>query len=207
MNPEGESILVRSHFLLSLEGIEERIKQGPMTLGEVFEFLGTKGDEVVLIFLSLPFLQPIPIPFLSTVLGSLVCVGAFLNFRSKPPWFPQKLRNKTLNRKIALNTVRVAEKIWVRVEKILSPRWFFLSQFILFRIGNMALLISQGFLLALPLPIPFSNTIPAWAIILNAIGQLEEDGLIIILSYLVAIGSFIFFSGLVVGVENFAFHF
>jgi hypothetical protein len=192
--------LAKSHFLISLENLEERIKQGPMTFGDAFQHVGAKGDEVLIIFLCLPFLQPIPVPFLSSLLGILICGAGILNFLNRPPWFPQKFKNKTLDPHLALSTVRVAEKVWAKVEKILHPRWVFLSEMSIFRFLNVLLIVSQGFLLSLPLPIPFSNTIPAIAIILNAIGQLEEDGLIIVLSYLVLLGAFSFFSGIAIGV-------
>ena len=38
-------------------------------------------------------------------------------------------------------------------------------------------------MLLLPLPIPFSNTIPAWGILLIAGGLLERDGVFIIAGY------------------------
>jgi hypothetical protein len=38
-------------------------------------------------------------------------------------------------------------------------------------------------ILLLPLPIPFSNLLPAWAIFLVACGLLERDGLFIVLGY------------------------
>ena len=47
----------------------------------------------------------------------------------------------------------------------------------------MILLITNAVLLALPLPIPFSNAIPAWMILLQSLAHLEKDGLFIILPY------------------------
>lgn len=47
----------------------------------------------------------------------------------------------------------------------------------------MILLILNSILLALPLPIPFSNALPAWMIFFQALGHLEEDGFFIVLSY------------------------
>jgi hypothetical protein len=38
--------------------------------------------------------------------------------------------------------------------------------------------------LVLPLPIPFSNNLPAWAILLIAAGLVERDGLFVALGYL-----------------------
>lgn len=38
----------------------------------------------------------------------------------------------------------------------------------------------SGFLLTLPLPLPFSNSLPAWTVILLAAGSLGRDGLFFI---------------------------
>jgi hypothetical protein len=42
-------------------------------------------------------------------------------------------------------------------------------------------------LLLLPLPIPFSNTLPAWGVMLIAGGLLERDGRFIIAGYIATI--------------------
>jgi hypothetical protein len=48
---------------------------------------------------------------------------------------------------------------------------------------NGAMLAALGIFLALPLPIPLTNVITAWAIFLISLGILEDDGLFIFLGY------------------------
>jgi hypothetical protein len=50
------------------------------------------------------------------------------------------------------------------------------------------MLVAAGFLL-LPLPIPLTNTVPAWVILLIAAGLLERDGVFIALGYVIAVAS------------------
>jgi hypothetical protein len=57
-------------------------------------------------------------------------------------------------------------------------------------IGLGIVIASLG--LMLPLPIPFSNNIPAWAVVLLAIGMMEKDGLLVLLGHLTAIATWIF---------------
>ena len=57
-------------------------------------------------------------------------------------------------------------------------------------IGLGIVIASLG--LMLPLPIPFSNSIPAWAVVLLAIGMMEKDGLCVLLGHLTAIGTWAF---------------
>ncbi|MBI3595106.1 MAG: exopolysaccharide biosynthesis protein, partial [Nitrospirae bacterium] len=59
------------------------------------------------------------------------------------------------------------------------------------------LITSCAFLLMLPIPIPFTNTLPAISIALIAAGMLDENGAIILTGYLMAgiSYSYIFFLG------------
>jgi len=54
-------------------------------------------------------------------------------------------------------------------------------------------MLTAALVLLLPLPIPFTNSFPAWAILLLAAGLLERDGLFILGGYVVfAAGVFYF---------------
>jgi hypothetical protein len=44
----------------------------------------------------------------------------------------------------------------------------------------------------LPLPVPFSNSIPAWAVVLLAIGMMEKDGLCVLLGHLTVLTTWVF---------------
>jgi hypothetical protein len=63
---------------------------------------------------------------------------------------------------------------------------------VLRRLHALAILVS-GLVLLLPLPIPFTNTFPAWVIILMACGLLESDGLFILGGYVVFIAGVAYF--------------
>ena len=83
------------------------------------------------------------------------------------------------------------------LEALLQPRLPGLtgSTFLL-RLHALVILIAALELL-LPLPIPFSNALPAWAIVLTAGGLLERDGLAVLLGYIVfaASGAYFVFIG------------
>jgi hypothetical protein len=60
----------------------------------------------------------------------------------------------------------------------------------------MSRLIGLGIIIAslglmLPLPIPFSNSIPAWAVVLLAIGRMEQDGLLVLLGHLTVVATWV----------------
>ena len=51
--------------------------------------------------------------------------------------------------------------------------------------GEVSPVLIAALVLVLPLPIPFTNSFPAWAILLVAAGLLERDGLFILAGYLI----------------------
>jgi hypothetical protein len=55
----------------------------------------------------------------------------------------------------------------------------------------------MAFLLALPLPIPFSNTIPAWGIVFCSLTLIESNGYFLALIYLILVLNLFFFGTLV----------
>jgi hypothetical protein len=52
----------------------------------------------------------------------------------------------------------------------------------------------SGVLLALPLPVPFSNALPAYAILLTGLGLAQRDGFAILLGQGMFLGTLAFFA-------------
>lgn len=104
-------------------------------------------------------------------------------------WLPYTL----LDRKIPAKTLHlIAErtlKVIQKMRKWVHPRWFWCHGTAGVRILNGLLLAGLGLFLALPLPIPFSNLAAAWAIVLIALGILEDDGLVICVGYGIALSA------------------
>lgn len=158
-----------------------------MTIYEVLQILGGKGKPLILLFLSFPFCLPVQIPGLSIPFGiAIALIGLKMAF-GKRIWLPKKLLEKRLSgsflQKITLRLLKWKKKIdpWIH------PRFFWASRFPLFKIANGLLIAFLGIFLLLL--IPFSNMPTAWALLLIALGILEEDGLLILLAYLMSIGS------------------
>jgi len=59
---------------------------------------------------------------------------------------------------------------------------------------NGILLVLSALLLMIPLPLPFSNTLPAYGILLLATGSLERDGYVVIAGYLMVLLSIAYLS-------------
>lgn len=152
----------------------------PLSLGSILEAVGERGFHVLLVFASLPFLVPIPLPGLSVPFGLVVTLIGVHFAAGLRPWLPQSLLARQLPPGLLGKVIGSAAKIMEALERVLRPRLVWVhDQFIIRRLAGALVAVSGLYLLA-PLPIPFTNTLPAWTILLLAAGALERDGLFLI---------------------------
>ncbi|AGH95939.1 exopolysaccharide biosynthesis protein [Pseudobdellovibrio exovorus] len=191
----------KSPLIAHLTELEKKAAHQEITLKDVVTIFGTDGHFVLILFCILPFLQPIPLMGLSTPFGLLISLVAFFYYLQKPPYLPKRWQNKTINHTTLLKIAEGAEKFFKKLERFIKPRLEFLFSEP-FKSINIIFIILNAILLALPLPIPFSNAIPAWVILLQAIGHLERDGVLVLISYIQAVLSLIFFTTLAYGLKT-----
>lgn len=185
---------MKSRFISAMEDLHTEALHGDLSLKRIFEVMVEEGHSVLLVFLCVPYMQPIPIPGLSTPFGVLMALVAFFLFIRRPPWLPRKFENYKISAGLILKVSEVAERFWMKVAKYVKERWSFLQDNSFFRVLNLFLFVVNGILLALPLPIPLSNFFPAMTILFCAVGHMEKDGLVISLSYIWCAATFGFFT-------------
>ncbi len=168
--------------------VEKSRKEPSLTIKKILESLCGKSRLLLLVFLALPFCQPIPLPGLSTPIGIAI---AFLGFRlalGKSIWLPQKMLKKTISSKTIQKTARLFLRILKKTSRLTHPRWPVLCGHAAMQIFNGLLVLFLGLFLALPLPIPFSNLLAGWSVFFITLGLLKDDGVIVFIGYL---GSFL----------------
>lgn len=147
--------------------------------------------------LALPFMIPVSIPGVSTVFGLAILsigIGVTVN---RVPWLPQRI----LDRPLATDSLKQAfEKslgVVGRVERLVRPRWMWITQTSAMRFAHGLALVFAALLLMVPFGlVPFSNTLPALAILLLALGMLERDGVFIAAGHIMNVATVIYFSSL-----------
>ncbi len=201
---QQKSKIANSNLLEAIELIEKESEHRGLSLGELVDLLGEMGHGILILLLCLFFLQPIPLPGISTPIGMIIIVSAILQFLNKAPWIPRRFRLHVIPQKALHKIAVVARKIWSRLERFLNPRLLFLTRVPVFRFVNLLALILSALLLALPLPIPFTNTVPAIVILSIVFAQLEEDGFLILFGYFMTFVMLFFFYSLGTGIWSFA---
>jgi hypothetical protein len=183
--------LSNSRLSVKLEAVQSRLKGRSATIAELKEALEGRGSAMLLIFLALPFCF-IAIPGLSVPFGIAICVIGVCLMLGRDPWLPDFILRRRLPSNSVSQLLLGAAKIASPIEKLIKPRLAFLHAG-----PGMLRLIGFGIVIAglglmLPLPIPFTNSIPAWAVLLLAIGMMEKDGLFVLFGHLTALFTWVF---------------
>lgn len=196
-----EEELAVDSLVEKLEEIIDKIPSGEVTLTEIFDIIG--GDSLMLltIFLSLVFLIPVSIPGVSTVFGTaILLIGISLLF-SRNLHLPKRIAHRPISSQKLIVVIQRA-LVWLRrLEKISRPhRMIWLTAPGKINLLNQLAFILAAILLMMPFGfIPFSNTLPAAALIFFALGMIQKDGLSIFLGHLSNLVTIIYFTILVTG--------
>ncbi|MFN8790937.1 MAG: exopolysaccharide biosynthesis protein [Bdellovibrionales bacterium] len=186
-------------LLTAVKTLQHKADPDGLYVQDILATFGSRSHAFLVLFFSIPFVQPVPLAGLSTIVGSVIMLlGLFLAL-GRAPWLPEKILRRHIQSHIIQSVCRGIIRVLEKTEKIIRPR---LGGLVLARgveILNGSLILLFAFLLALPLPIPFTNSVPAYFLILNALAWLEGDGVLLLISYAVAIAGIIFFLGLGVG--------
>lgn len=166
-----------------LAALHARAGERAVTLREVIYVLRNRAYLLLVILLSLPFIQPVPLPGLSTPLGLAIVLIALRLSLGQRPWLPMKIQRAELPAGFFGKLMTLTERLIRFLESVLRPRWAAVTGTPLLNQLHSIVILASALILLLPLPIPFSNLLPAWAIFLLACGLLERDGLFITLGY------------------------
>lgn len=156
-----------------------------VTLREVMAVMHGRGYLLLVMLLALPFATPIPLPGLSTPFGFVIAlIGARLALGQKP-WLPSRLLDTRLPPRLFAKVFAAARTILRGFEYLLRPRLLWLTHSATLQRLHAGAMLLAASLLLLPLPVPFSNILPAFSVLFVAAGLLERDGLFIIAGHLV----------------------
>jgi hypothetical protein len=185
----------RPIFSKELYGLAERFASHPGNLGELLRRTQGRGIHLLLIIAALPFLTPIPLPGFSIPFGLVALIAGTRMALGKNPWLPKRLLSRRLPPRFLGKLLRASSRVVRWLEYFLRPRLRLLSDHTACRRLAGAFIALSGLLLTLPLPVPFSNSLPAFTILLLAAGALEQDGAAFLLgsaAFLLTAGFFVF---------------
>lgn len=154
-----------------------------VSIRDLFHRIGDRAHYALLIVFALPNTLP-GIPGTSAVLGVPLLYLTLQLALGRDPWLPGFIANRSVARE-SLALVLERGLPWIeRGERYLHPRLTGLTGK---RVERAIGILSVVLALAIMLPIPFGNMMPALAIIFFALGLMERDGAWVIGGFTMAV--------------------
>lgn len=158
-------------------------KEKKVKLSDLIESFRETGFSILLIIFAAPMALPLPALGIAQVLAlPLLFLSFQLTAGFRSPWVPEKLGNKTIERKTLVKVSEIMIPFLKKIEFFLRPRIRFLSSRFGDRLIGIICIICS---ISVAMPFPFSNTVPSMGIVAMAIGLLERDGLVILAGMLI----------------------
>jgi len=163
--------------------------------------VGLDGPLVLAAFLTIVFLVPVSIPGISTVFGGAILLIGISQLLRRNLWLPKPIAERELPADALRATLRQGAKWLHALERVSRPhrlKWLVSGR--LAHTVNYCALIAGAALLMAPFGlIPFSNTLPALALLFLSIGLLQSDGLCVLYGHLLNLATVVYFAVLILG--------
>lgn len=152
-----------------------------VTLGWVLDQLHERAFGLFLLILALPCCIPFLYGIPQIVSLPLVFVAAQIVIGRDVPWLPTKLRQRDIKAS-SLGDLAERARPWLkRIEALSRPRLGVLTWRPLSQIVGLALLLFSA---SIMVPLPGTNTVPGFAVVLVSMGLLQRDGILVIVGSL-----------------------
>lgn len=184
-SPEKSEVDQRPKLSEQVERISGHIGSRSPELRELFESVAPHAFLLLVLILVVPFMQPIPLPVVSTPVGAVVALLGLQMMIGMKAWLPERLLAVRLAPRTMLLVVAASTKILRWMEKLTKPRLGWLVNWWLARKFALFMVVVGGLVLMMPPPI--FNIMPAWSVALLVIGILERDGAFVLGGYAVAL--------------------
>lgn len=184
-----------------MQATMDRLPPEGVTLVAIRDLIGREGMMLLTAFLTIIFLVPVSIPGVSTVFGGAILLLSISRLFNRPLWLPNKLKHRVVSTEKLRSGMQRGLKWFQRLERVSRPRRMkgLTGGGLMGVINNLALILGAVLLMAPFGLIPFSNTLPAVALLFFAIGLLQRDGVCILLGHLMNVATIVYFALLIGG--------
>ena len=148
-----------------------------VTLGWILSQLHERAFGLFLLVLALPCCIPFLYGIPQIVSLPLMFVSAQILMGRQTPWLPERLATRRVSVDALHNLAQRAGPSLRRIEAISRPRQARLTRAPLDRIVGLALVLFSASILV---PLPGTNTVPGFAVVLVSMGLLQRDGILVI---------------------------
>jgi hypothetical protein len=175
-----------------LDFLVSDVSSESVSLNWILERLHERAFGLFLLILALPCCIPFLYGIPQIVSLPLMFVSAQIMIGRRVPWLPGKLGARTVSAEGLRGLFERAGPWLRRIEEISRPRLGFLTRPPSDRLVGAALVLFSASILV---PVPGTNTLPGFAVVVIAMGVLQRDGLLVIFGSLLGtawIGTLVF---------------
>ena len=182
-----------------IEDVVNRSSADRIPIHDLVEAMHSVGFGLAMMIFAFGIIIPLPPPFPSIIALPLVIFSIQMILGYSSPKLPKRFSKLSVKRSTLAMLVQRSSPYIIKVERILRPRISFMTSPGAERIIGFFILIFSSFIL---LPMPLSNFIPGFGILVISFGLLGKDGLIVILGILIGlVGLAISTTAIFLGVE------
>jgi hypothetical protein len=188
-------------FSTKLKTVIDALPSEGVHVADIRDVFGQEGIMLITAFLTIPFMIPVSIPGLSTVFGSVILLIGFSRIAGRNLWLPKRIEQRRIPTDKLRAGLHQGFAFFHRLERLARPcrlKWF-VSEGLPDSFNNFSLVTGAILLMAPFGLIPFSNTLPALALLFIAIGSLQQDGLWILMGHLANFITIAYFAFLIGG--------
>ena len=170
----------------TLEKVGSRDEKGQSKLSEIISEFHANGFAIVLIFFALPIAIPLPYPpGVTTLFGiPLILLSLQMMMGYKEVRLPKWVGDYVISNSSLTMVSKKAVPLLRKIEEYLKPRFALASSVYCEQLVGLVSVICA---IAIAIPLPMTNAIPAWGIVIMSLGLLKRDGLVVIAGFVVAI--------------------
>jgi hypothetical protein len=163
-----------------LQRLHDEAPTDHFTLGWLMGSLRKRSFGIIMLLLAVVAIAP----GVSVVAGLLLMIPAFQMIAGQPaPVFPRRIASRPLPTRHLAALVQRAVPVLRYLEKAIHPRWPTPFEATKRVVGTVVAILNATLVFT---PIPLSNVVPALVIALISLAYLEEDGILLAISLLVA---------------------
>ncbi len=182
-----------------LLGVIDRLPPGDVTVAEIRDLVGPDGLLLLTVLLTLVFMVPVSIPGVSTVFGGAILLIGTSRLLNRTLWMPKRIAQHALPSDKIRDGLGKGVKWLHRLERVCRPHRLngVASSGLATLLSDGGLVLGAVLLMAPFGLIPFSNTLPALALLFLSLGLLQKDGLFILLGHIGNLVTILYFGVLV----------
>ncbi|MEQ8256085.1 MULTISPECIES: exopolysaccharide biosynthesis protein [Roseovarius] len=149
-----------------------------VSLGWILEQLHERAFGLFLLILALPCCIPFLYGVPQVVALPLMFVAIQIAIGRRVPWLPGNLAARQVTSD-SLHRLSGRAGPWLRrIEAVSKPRLAFLTRKPLDQVVGLALVLFSASILV---PLPATNTVPGFAVVVVAMGLLQRDGILVLI--------------------------